>query len=57
VKWIDEVLQVALTHMPTALPAPPDPAKPPEVIAGEKRRRKGGGRVKTRCGRTEGTVR
>jgi ATP-dependent Lon protease len=40
VKWIDEVLQVALTHMPTALPAPPDPAKPPEVIAGEKRRRK-----------------
>src|ERR1700733_11501711 len=40
VKWIDEVLQVALTHMPTALPAPPDPAKPAEVIAGEKRRRK-----------------
>ena len=46
VKWIDEVLQVALTHMPTALPTPPDPAKSPEVIAGEKRRRKTG-RVKT----------
>jgi ATP-dependent Lon protease len=38
VKWIDEVLQVALTHMPTPLPAPD--AKPAEVIAGEKRRRK-----------------
>ncbi len=40
VKWIDEVLQVALTHMPVPLAAPPDPAKPAEVIAGEKRRRK-----------------
>ncbi len=38
VKWIDEVLQVALTHMPVPLPAPD--AKPPEAIAGEKRRRK-----------------
>jgi hypothetical protein len=39
VKWIDEVLQVALTHMPASLPAPADPAKPPEAIAGEKKRR------------------
>jgi ATP-dependent Lon protease len=39
VKWIDEVLQVALTHLPVPLPAPVE-AKPPEVIAGEKRRRK-----------------
>jgi ATP-dependent Lon protease len=39
VKWIDEVLQVALTHMPVPLPVPAE-AKPPEVIAGEKRRRK-----------------
>jgi len=38
VKWIDEVLQVALTHMPVPLPAA-DP-KPAETIAGEKRRRK-----------------
>jgi ATP-dependent Lon protease len=38
VKWIDEVLQVALTHMPVPLPAPD--AKPPEAIVGEKRRRK-----------------
>ncbi len=44
VKWIDEVLQVALTHMPVPLAAPE--AKPPEVIAGEKRRRKAA-RVKT----------
>jgi ATP-dependent Lon protease len=36
VKWIDEVLQVALTHMP--VPAPE--AKPAEAIEGEKRRRK-----------------
>jgi ATP-dependent Lon protease len=40
VKWIDEVLQVALTHMPVPLPAPPDPLKPAEVIAGEKPARK-----------------
>jgi ATP-dependent Lon protease len=39
VKWIDEVLQVALTHLPLPLAAPVD-AKPPEVITGEKRRRK-----------------
>jgi ATP-dependent Lon protease len=38
VKWIDEVLQVALTHMPVPLPAVE--AKPPAAIAGEKRRRK-----------------
>ncbi|MGA2342891.1 MAG: endopeptidase La [Steroidobacteraceae bacterium] len=38
VKWIDEVLQVALTHMPVPLPAAD--AKPAEGIAGEKRRRK-----------------
>jgi ATP-dependent Lon protease len=44
VKWIDEVLQVALTHMP--VPAAVVDAKPPEAIAGEKRRRKPG-RVKT----------
>ena len=39
VKWIDEVLSVALTHMPTALPST-DAKPPPEAIAGEKRRRK-----------------
>ncbi len=39
VKWIDEVLSVALTHMPTPLPSP-DAKPPPEAIAGEKRRRK-----------------
>ena len=38
VKWIDEVLQVALTHMPT--PAATAEAKPPVAIADEKRRRK-----------------
>jgi ATP-dependent Lon protease len=38
VKWIDEVLQVALTHMPAPLPVPE--SKPAEAIAGEKRRRK-----------------
>jgi ATP-dependent Lon protease len=44
VKWIDEVLQVALTHMPVPLAVVE--AKPPEAIAGEKRRRKPG-RVKS----------
>jgi ATP-dependent Lon protease len=39
VKWIDEVLQVALTHMPVPLPVAAD-IKSPEVLAGEKRRRK-----------------
>jgi ATP-dependent Lon protease len=39
VKWIDEVLQVALTHMPVPLPVAAD-IKPAEVLAGEKRRRK-----------------
>jgi len=39
VKWIDEVLQVALTHMPVPLPVATD-VKPTEVLAGEKRRRK-----------------
>jgi ATP-dependent Lon protease len=39
VKWIDEVLQVALTHMPVPLGPPVDPAKPPEAMAGEKKRR------------------
>jgi ATP-dependent Lon protease len=39
VKWIDEVLQVALTHMPVPLGPPVDPAKPPEALAGEKKRR------------------
>jgi ATP-dependent Lon protease len=38
VKWIDEVLQVALTHMPVPLAVPE--VKAPEAIAGEKRRRK-----------------
>ncbi len=38
VKWIDEVLQVALTHMPAPLPAAE--VKPAEAIVGEKRRRK-----------------
>jgi len=44
VKWIDEVLQVALTHMPVPLAVPE--VKTPEAIAGEKRRRKPA-RVKT----------
>jgi ATP-dependent Lon protease len=38
VKWIDEVLQVALTQVPAPLAAVP--AKPAEAIAGEKRRRR-----------------
>jgi ATP-dependent Lon protease len=38
VKWIDDVLQAALVHLPVPLPAV-EP-KPPEAIAGEKRRRK-----------------
>jgi ATP-dependent Lon protease len=38
VKWIDDVLQVALTHMPAPLPVPE--AKPAPAIEGEKRRRK-----------------
>jgi ATP-dependent Lon protease len=37
VKWIDEVLQVALTHMPVPVSAE---VKPPETIAGDKRRRR-----------------
>jgi ATP-dependent Lon protease len=37
VKWIDEVLAVALTHMPVPLPAPPDPVKPAEVMTGSRR--------------------
>src|SRR6202034_2390481 len=45
VKWIDEVLQVALTHMPTPLAAPSAKVKPPEAMAGEKKRRVG--RVKS----------
>jgi ATP-dependent Lon protease len=45
VKWIDEVLQVALTHMPVPVPAV-EAKPPPEAIAGEKRRRKPG-RVKS----------
>ena len=39
VKWIDEVLQVALTHMPVPLPVAAD-IKAPEVLADDKRRRK-----------------
>ena len=39
VKWIDEVLQVALTHMPVPVSAA-EVKPPPEAIAGEKRRRK-----------------
>jgi len=38
VKWIDEVLQVALTQMP--VPLPTTEPKTPEAIAGDKRRRK-----------------
>jgi len=38
VKWIDEVLQVALTHLPVPLPVVE--AKAPEAIASEKRRRR-----------------
>ncbi len=38
VKWIDEVLQLALTHMPTPLAAPAE--KPPEGIAVDKPRRR-----------------
>ena len=39
VKWIDEVLSVALTHLPTPLPAPVEVKAPGEIV-GEKRRRK-----------------
>jgi ATP-dependent Lon protease len=39
VKWIDEVLQVALTHMPTPVATPE--TKPAEPLGAEKRRRKG----------------
>ncbi len=39
VRWIDEVLQVALTHTPLPLPAPEE--KPSPQIADEKRPRKG----------------
>jgi hypothetical protein len=39
VKWIDEVLQVALTHMPTPTPTPE--TKAAEPLGVEKRRRKG----------------
>ena len=46
VKWIDEVLQVALTHMPVALPAVE--VKAQDAIAGDKRRRKPP-RVKTQA--------
>jgi ATP-dependent Lon protease len=38
VKWIDDVLQAALAHLPVPLPI--IEPKPPEAIAGEKRRRK-----------------
>src|SRR5471030_1853237 len=48
VKWIDDVLQVALTHMP--LPLPAAEPKLPEAIAGEKRRRKAA-RVKNQVDR------
>ena len=51
VKWIDEVLQVALTHMPVPLPAA-EP-KPAAAIAGEKRRRKAAAAPRARCTRTE----
>jgi ATP-dependent Lon protease len=40
VKWIDEVLTVALAHQPTPLPGTPIEVKPPAEIAGEKRRRR-----------------
>jgi len=40
VKWIDEVLTVALAHQPTPLPGTPIEVKPPTEIAGEKRRRR-----------------
>ncbi len=40
VKWIDEVLQMALITLPVPLPVPPAVAKPAEAIAGEKRRRR-----------------
>jgi ATP-dependent Lon protease len=39
VKWIDEVLQLALTHVPTPLASAVD-SKPAQAIAGEKRRRR-----------------
>jgi len=37
VRWVDDVLKIALTHMPVAKPAePPEPAKqPPEVSGGK----------------------
>jgi hypothetical protein len=39
VKWIDEVLQVALTHMPTPTATPE--TKAGEPLGAEKRRSKG----------------
>jgi ATP-dependent Lon protease len=49
VKWIDEVLQVALPHVPVPLPAPTDQAKPAEAIAGEKKRRAGRAKSQVRA--------
>ncbi len=40
VKWIDEVLELALTQRPTPLPQP-SPAGKPAAVAGEKSRRRG----------------
>jgi ATP-dependent Lon protease len=40
VKWIDEVLTVALAHPPTPAAEKPATEKPPEEIAGDKRRRR-----------------
>jgi len=39
VKWIDDVLQVALTHMPTPAPTAETKSAPP-LAGAEKRRRK-----------------
>ena len=55
VKWIDEVLQVALTHMPTPLPA-----AEPKPAGGDRRREAPpppAARARARCTRTEDPAR
>jgi ATP-dependent Lon protease len=49
VKWIDEVLQVALKHMPTALATEPSAAPPAAIAADKRRRRPGRGKSQVRA--------
>jgi len=45
VKWIDEVLQIALVHQPTPLAEGAAPPPPPEAVVEEKRARRNGRRT------------